>query len=118
MIKLDYIYHPLSKHDRTREIGGGNLLKKVLSVCIIFLLFSSTANMGVNAKETFNDLGTVPWAKEAIYFLNDQGVINGYGKGKFGPNDKITREQAALMLVRELYPEETSSTALPFADVK
>lgn len=72
----------------------------------------------MEAKGQFNDLGSVKWAENAIYFLNERGVINGYGNGKFGPNDKITREQAALMLVRELYPNEKSSTKLPFKDVK
>ena len=63
-------------------------------------------------------MASVPWAEEAIYFLNDQGIITGYGKGKFGPKDNITREQAALMLVRKLYPNEVSTTKLAFLDVK
>lgn len=79
----------------------------------------STAMMGnvVKADETFTDLSSVSWAEEAIYFLNEREIINGYGNGRFKPNDKITREQAALMLVRELYPNETSATTLEFTDV-
>lgn len=72
----------------------------------------------IEARETFTDLGSVSWSEDAIYYLNSKGVINGYGNGKFGPNNKITREQAALMLVRELYPNEKSSTTLNFPDVK
>ena len=37
--------------------------------------------------------------------------------GYLEPNDNITRGQAALMLVRELYPNEISNTKLTFPDV-
>lgn len=95
-------------------------MRKVLSLFLLFTLLLSTSFSAndVKAKEKFKDLGKVRWAEEAIYFLNERGIINGYGNGVFGPNDKITREQAALMLVRELYPNEISNTKLPFKDVK
>ena len=93
-------------------------MKKLLTFFIL-CIFLSTSNLGiVNAREHFTDLGSVSWAEDAIYFLNDRGVISGYGNGIFGANDNITREQAALMLVRELYPDETSSTILSFSDVE
>ena len=66
---------------------------------------------------SFTDLGSHSWAEDAIYYLNERGVISGYGNGLFGPGDNITRGQAALMLVRELYPNEKSNTELPFSDV-
>lgn len=71
----------------------------------------------VSAKEKFTDLGSVLWAENAVYYLSDRGIINGYGNGYFGATDHITRGQAAVMLVRELYPNETSSTKLTFPDV-
>lgn len=71
----------------------------------------------MSAKEKFTDLGSVSWAEDAVYYLSDRGVINGYGNGYFGATDYITRGQAAVMLVRELYPNETSSTKLTFPDV-
>jgi hypothetical protein len=30
------------------------------------------------------------------------GIIKGYGDGNFGPNDKITREEAMLMIARAM----------------
>lgn len=66
----------------------------------------------------FSDLYSVPWAEEAVYYLADQGIISGYGNGLFGPSDNITREQAATILVRQLYPNENSSTKLAFSDVE
>ena len=36
----------------------------------------------------------------AVRWAVQQGVINGYGNGKFGPEDPITREQLAAMIYR------------------
>ncbi|MDE5590731.1 MAG: S-layer homology domain-containing protein [Acetatifactor sp.] len=37
-----------------------------------------------------------------------QGIVTGYGNGRFGPNDSITREQLAVMLWR--YNREPAAT--------
>jgi S-layer homology domain len=47
----------------------------------------------------FSDL-TGQWACGYIHQLWRQGVISGYGNGTYGPNDPITRAQAAAMLWR------------------
>ena len=95
------------------------MFKKVLSIfAVIVLIVTSFSYANITkAKGSFTDLGSYSWAEDAIYYLNERGVINGYGNGLFGPGDKITRGQAALMLVRELYPNEKSNTELPFSDV-
>ena len=93
------------------------MLKQAVFYMVLSLLLFLTAGFSVKANESFTDLASVPWAEEEISFLYDRGIIKGYGNGVFGPNDPITREQAALILVRELYPNETSSTKLIFSDV-
>ena len=35
---------------------------------------------------------------QAVAWGTEQGLLHGYGKGRFGPNDPITREQLAVML--------------------
>lgn len=35
-----------------------------------------------------------------VLAMCDAGIVNGYGDGRFGPDDPITREQAAVMLAR------------------
>ena len=37
---------------------------------------------------------------KAIRWATSEGVAEGYGNGKFGPDDSITREQFAAMLYR------------------
>ena len=93
------------------------ILKKIVIYFVLPFLLILTAGLNVKASEPFTDLGPVPWAEEEISFLYERGVIVGYGNGRFAPNDLITREQAALILVKELYPLETSATKLNFSDV-
>lgn|GEM_PF-2904037 len=40
------------------------------------------------------------WAKDYIATASSNGIVNGYGNGSFGPDDLITREQMAVMIVR------------------
>lgn len=47
----------------------------------------------------FTDLDSVPWAREAIHELFEMGILNGKEKGIFAPNDNITREEFAKILV-------------------
>ncbi|WP_261131743.1 S-layer homology domain-containing protein [Bacillus sp. Marseille-Q3570] len=92
-------------------------MKRLFSIFMALALILSFQNSNVSAAETFTDLGGVSWAEDEIYYLNDRGIINGYGNGKFGPSDQITREQAALMLVREFYPLDTTIEDPGYSDV-
>lgn len=58
--------------------------------------------------KSFADINEVPWAKDAIKALSDKGYINGYDDGTFKPNNTITREEFAKMLIEllELSNEE------------
>jgi len=68
-------------------------------------------------KVTFNDISSVPWAKEAIETLAAEGIISGPGDGTFRPNNKVTRAEfiKMLMMALELVDEEAVCT---FSDVK
>ena len=40
------------------------------------------------------------WAKDSVGTAAAHGLISGYDQNTFGPNDRITREQAAVIIVR------------------
>lgn len=40
------------------------------------------------------------WAERYIVAAKENGIISGYTKSQFGPNDPITREQMAVMLIK------------------
>ena len=51
----------------------------------------------------FDDVTTDHWAYDEITNLVYHRIMYGYGNGKFGTEDHITREQAAAVLYRALH---------------
>jgi hypothetical protein len=52
-----------------------------------------------NDKTPFDDVEPKHWAAGYINTAASLGIINGYGNGKFGPEDTVTYEQAVKMVV-------------------
>jgi hypothetical protein len=50
----------------------------------------------------FTDMDQAKWAIPFVGYAESLGIVNGYGGGKFGPNDKVTYDQAITMIVRAL----------------
>ena len=48
----------------------------------------------------YSDVDPAAYYGEAIRWAAAEGIAGGYGNGKFGPDDPITREQLAVMLHR------------------
>jgi len=65
----------------------------------------------------FNDLESVPWAKESIEALAAKGIVSGVGDGTFRPKNNVTRAEFIKMLIMafDLVDEDAVST---FSDVK
>lgn len=80
--------------------------------------FSTAAGGGGGSESPFTDVtpGVTPHA-EAIIELADRGVVIGKGGGLFGPNDLISRQQFAKMIVLTLDLLVTGAEVCPFTDV-
>lgn len=65
---------------------------------------------------TFDDLGSVAWAKEAIEYLADKKIITGIGGNRFDPDSFVTREQFVLMIMKAFDMIDTSAVC-DFDDV-
>ncbi|SDO55133.1 C40 family peptidase [Halobacillus aidingensis] len=63
----------------------------------------------------FNDVSSGYWAYDEIKQLNNEGIINGYSDGSFGPTDNVTRAQVAMMVGKSLNLNPSSSAQ--FKDV-
>lgn len=66
----------------------------------------------------FDDVSADYYYAEAILWASANGIVTGYGDGKFGPDDNITREQLAAILYRysgEVY-EESADKLVAFTD--
>lgn len=59
--------------------------------------FGETAKATANTQ--FEDVTSSHWASGYIAQAANQGIVNGYGNGKFGPDDKVTYEQAVKMIM-------------------
>lgn len=55
--------------------------------------------MGTNP---FDDVKSSEWYSDYIKTATDYKLISGYGDGKFGPEDNITREQAMTIIARAM----------------
>lgn len=57
-------------------------------------------NQPSTSAAAFTDVASGAYYANAVAWANANGIISGYGSGKFGPNDKVTREQLAAILYR------------------
>jgi len=91
---------------------NGNLSRAMLAQ----ILYNKAGRPSVNGGSSFMDVVPDSWYGDAVMWAAAQGIVGGYGNGKFGPNDHITREQLAVMLWR--YSKEPAATdkELHFSD--
>ncbi len=68
-----------------------------------------------NPNEPFTDLTYYDWAKESIYLLKDNGIINGVTATQYAPQNNIRRADFILILTRMLSINDQFSDN--FADV-
>lgn len=62
----------------------------------------SAAAVSIAASQAtpFTDVASGHWAEKHIAKLNLQGIIQGKGAGKFGPNDNVTQEDVVVLAIR------------------
>ena len=53
-------------------------------------------------KDAFNDVTKASWYYDAVSIAHENGIISGYGNARFGPEDRITREQAMAIIARTM----------------
>lgn len=103
--KLDKAYKadystPDDDDDDHRGGGGGGGGFGVIAPVETPSDSKESGNIDVAPKaEVFNDIASVPWAKDAIEYLYDLKVIHGKADNMFCPKDLVTREEFVKMLV-------------------
>ncbi|MFZ3171031.1 MAG: S-layer homology domain-containing protein [Carboxydocellales bacterium] len=68
-------------------------------------------------KQEFRDVPPQHWAFREITAAKAEGIISGYPDGTFAPNQPVTREQIAAMIVRA-FPVEATLTERSFTDIR
>lgn len=79
-------------------------------------LVNSIIDYDVQGTISYADVKSGDWYYNSIGIAQEIGYISGYSKNEFGPNDNITREQAATILSRVEYLGENKDAAQKFGD--
>lgn len=67
---------------------------------IVTILWRLEGSPVLKYRMNFDDVDADRWYTEAIRWAKSKMIIEGYGDGRFGTNDSITREQLATILYR------------------
>ena len=73
-------------------------------------------NPAHTAGSAFADVDSGAWYAGGVAWAAANGIVSGYGSGRFGPDDSITREQLAVMLWRYAGSPATALEGLRFTD--
>ena len=81
--------------------GGGKFsphatTTRGMVVAILYRMFGSPAVAGTNS---FGDVKAGQYYFDAVTWASNNKLVSGYLSGDFGPNDSITREQLAVILM-------------------
>jgi hypothetical protein len=98
---FDSIYYVYSNGlfsgiNNTRFAPKGDMTRAML----VTVLYRLEGMPTVNAENTFDDVASDHWYTDAVTWANANNIVAGYGNGKFGTADNITREQMAVILYR------------------
>lgn len=97
--------------------GGDNAAGRENSNITDIVSPNPTTRPDIGTGASFTDVDDVAWAKDAINYLADNGYIDGYDDGTFKPNNTITREEFAKMIVNVLEFTNYNVESQDFADV-
>lgn len=82
--------------------GGGRFDPKAAMTRAMFaaVLYRMAGSPRTTGRAPFSDAAEGMWYTDAVSWAAEQGFIVGYGDGRFGPEDTVTREQMVTILWR------------------
>ena len=66
---------------------------------IVSILYRQEGEPAVSTDAGFADVASGAYYEDAVNWAAEEGIVNGYSDTAFGPNDAITREQMAAILM-------------------
>ena len=83
---------------------------------IVSILYRMEGSPEAEFEAVFPDIEDGQWYTSAVLWAYREGIVRGYDTGLFGPNDKITREQLAVIL--KAYTEAAGADMTARADLQ
>ena len=90
---------------------------KKMNLIIVAILSLSLIIPTNTFAASFPDVSKNHWAFASIDKLSNSKIINGYNNGTFGPEDQVTRAQAAKILAKALGLQLDSTYKTSYQDV-
>ena len=95
---------------------------KVTRATITQVLYAMEGKPAVKKVAGFKDLKTGSWYVDSVNWAASIGIVSGYSKEKFGPNDAITRQQMAAIMYQyakyKKYDVSTTGDISKFKDAR
>jgi len=82
---------------------GNNIFKPydtLSRAMVVQILYNLEGRPALDSKPSFTDVDEKSWYADAIAWAEINNVVNGYGNGKYGPEDPVSREQLAAIYNR------------------
>lgn len=67
---------------------------------LVTILYRAEGAPRVEETDKYSDVPTGKWYSKAVSWASANKIVSGYGNGRFGPNDGVTREQMVTILRR------------------
>ena len=62
------------------------------------ILYAAEGKPAVTKENQFSDVASNQWYAKAVNWAAEKKLVAGYGGGKFGPNDPVTRQQMVAIM--------------------
>ena len=106
---VEYVYNEgIMDGVSKREFAPNETLTRAMIVKILYRIEGEPAGYRTS---DFGDVASGRWYTGAVAWAAEKEIVKGYGNGKFGPNDPVTREQLAAILYRYTQYKGWSTTA-------
>ena len=97
-LSVDYVLrNGLMQGYGNKIFAPGDRLSRAM---IVQVLYNLENRPEVSGESAYTDVGADMWYTDAIIWATQNGIINGYGNGQYGPDDPVTREQMAAIFYR------------------
>jgi len=67
---------------------------------VVTVLWRQHGEPSATAAAPFSDIAADTWYSEAVLWAAENGIVEGFGDGRFGPHDHITRQDLTVILAR------------------
>lgn len=88
-------------HEMFYDINGSTFRPRANTdrATLVYAMWKAAGSPNASGSASFSD-STENWYRQAVNWAAENEIIKGYGDGRFGPSDTITREQIAVFIYR------------------